>query len=108
MSEFIELVAKAIWDNLPTRTLMPWANAPEREQCFVAARSVLLAMREPSDAMTLAGDNVYEEERDSIMGPAPVPMWRAMIDKALEAEQTVNVKYLLPNGLVDTSTRYRP
>ena len=48
------------------------------------ARAAIEAMREPTDAMYLAGDNVYEQERDSILGPASVPMWRAMIDKALE------------------------
>lgn len=81
----IEEGALAIWKangwhppNAEDYKTAPWAL------CKRQARAVIEAMREPTKAMRLAGDNEYEEERESIMGPAPVPMWRAMIDKALE------------------------
>ncbi len=46
-----------------------------------AARAVLQAIREPSEAMNNAG--MTEADKDSF-GVAVQPIWRAMVDAALE------------------------
>ncbi len=92
MSEMLDRIARAIdpdrFDEFQTHDdTCPDCRAG-REAVRARARKVLDALREPTEAMMWAGYNEYEAEKDSILGPAPVPMWRAMIDRALQEKGT--------------------
>jgi hypothetical protein len=53
-----------------------------------AAIEAVKAMREPDYPMIYAGDAELSDEMNSFLGPAPAPVWRAMIDAILtEATQ---------------------
>lgn len=73
MSEMVEQVAKAIWElwsNIDGVYDQPaWADLKEKDKCLDLARAAIEAMREPTKAMRLLGN-----DRE---------IWRAMIDAAL-------------------------
>lgn len=78
----IERVARAIceergegWDA---------SNEDERASWRETAVAAIEAMREPTEGMCWLGQTALDEECEpSMMGPAPAPIWRAMIDAAL-------------------------
>ena len=90
MSEMVERVAKAIRDhNMRQGGVEPASDmTPFEAQHYTAeARAAIAAMREPTEAMVLAGDDAQTD----IQGPdegiqvamcSSVP-WQAMIDAAL-------------------------
>lgn len=56
-----------------------WFISQTWELCIPEARAAIAAMREPDDAMILAGINAWEKSPAAV-----VTQFRAMIDKALE------------------------
>ena len=86
MSEMVERVAKEIYLHVNAETAgRPLAEVADAY--LACARAAILAMREPTEAMVLAGDDAQTD----IQGPdegiqvamcSSVP-WQAMIDSAL-------------------------
>ena len=93
-NEMVERVAHTLYDERKRiceefggyQFFTSWDEDNEvfHDQLRREARAVIAAMREPTENMYFTGDREYERERDSILGPAPIPMWRAMIDEALK------------------------
>lgn len=88
MSEMVERVAKALWENSQLKpyhvidvapaTAVP-ESGPDWQRFVPVAREVIKAMREPSDAMVSSGLPVADMDSGH-----PEDIWRAMIDAALE------------------------
>lgn len=82
MSEMVERIAEAAvkaWTAKP-KPLRDWSDV---------ARAVLVAMREPTEKMVMAGEPVvydcYSPEPGEGLDENPaVPTWQAMIDAALK------------------------
>lgn len=91
----VERVAMAInaggmaWlnENDPKRMSLSWADVPDE----VFARAAIEAMKEPTEAMKKTGEDAMPdglrwspEYGDAIDEYDPLPVWRAMISKAME------------------------
>lgn len=89
MSAIIERIAKILWENSGGKPhhsydIRPAMSVPESDpnwQEFVPlARTILEAIREPTDAMLTAAAGLTEGEG------GPTETWQAMIDAALADE----------------------
>lgn len=86
MSEMVERVARAIYEQRNGFGAKPWGRQPasHREPYLHDAKAALKAAREPTTAMLRAGSSTWDEK---ISATEPFPhdlgTWRAMIDEAL-------------------------
>lgn len=82
MSEMVERVAVAIYSKHLGSSGHPWNDVPDefREGMKILARAAIAAMRDPTEAMLLAGGDLNS------MGDYPSPgiSWERMIDEALK------------------------
>lgn len=83
--DLIERIARTLCDDTLSRWRSPIALQSEPWREFIpAARAVLLAIREPSDAMI--GEAIIERHGSGVpeaWSLATANIWRAMIDAAL-------------------------
>ena len=91
MSEMVERVARAMASKLSEQQLgsdPPWHDPEFRQNAIEVARAAIEAMREPTNEMICAADNLSSEistADDRISVPAsPEMTWPAMIDEALK------------------------
>jgi len=82
MSELVERIAKTIYESdlfQPALADDPWDGEPSATKifCRLAARDVLMAMREPTEAMLKAGDSpcylTWQEMIDAALDPVNNP-----------------------------------
>lgn len=83
----IERVARAMWLKKEALTAPPrvsWENAEPKDRDFMlaVARAAIEAMREPSEAVTLAGEVAIETAGSFHTND----IWKAMIDAALSED----------------------
>jgi hypothetical protein len=81
----VEKVARAI--HATSFVSVPWNNLimAERDSYYIAAKSAIKAMREPTDDMLYAGRMALL--KDGAPAPyAPINAYQTMIDAALERE----------------------
>ena len=98
MTDAVERVARALYEAIPRNR--PWERLPEaqKDYCDILARAAILALREPTKEMVVAGDDEKEMCIDSdwssdadgnrhdymvINSDLAAHVWRAMIDAAL-------------------------
>lgn len=82
----VEKVARAIWGDGPMDAI-PWdkADTAYRTSTLVEARRAIEAMKTPTAAMRQAGASAINDADDDVVA---LMGWRAMIDAALESEDT--------------------
>ena len=78
MSEMIERVAKAMWEDPPAFTLWERVSCEQQDEYRRMARAAISAMREPTGAMCLAANPFLGDWGQSDWA------WEAMIDAALK------------------------
>lgn len=85
-SEMVERVARAIWcsDKLPDEAWILVKNSGGAEIWFRQARAAIEAMRVPTEAMCIAGEEAPMTYGD---GHDPRDVWPRMIDAALSPAQ---------------------
>lgn len=84
MSEMIERVARAIVGEMEDQQLgseSPWHDPEFRDNAFRCARAAIAALREPTEAMRVAGVRLIDTDEDLIEA------WRAMVDVAGETRK---------------------
>jgi hypothetical protein len=78
----VERVAKCIWEGQPGKPQRLWDAIGEnvKNEVRSQARRLIQEMREPTEAMALAGEQVghYSD------APTAISVWTAMIDEALK------------------------
>lgn len=81
--DMVERVARAIWGNGALGGT-PWDMAPpeHRHVAIEEARRAIAAMREPTEAMIRAADNLHPGSGLPYEPGSPADVWRAMIDAA--------------------------
>lgn len=92
MSDMAERVARAIWEQrradiaklYPNLVLDEWGDGsvPRLNGVFEEARVAIEAMREPTDAMCVAAEDLSRVDAGQ-QGVDQAAIWRAMIDEAL-------------------------
>lgn len=91
MNEMVERVARAMWESMRLEydQMVPWEEAqdnndelgPARRQLRLMARAAIAAMREPTEEMFRAAEEVVDP--DDRFSFSFAECWRAMIDAVL-------------------------
>lgn len=87
MTEMVERVARAIYEGRNGAGAKAWASQPKshRAPYLLDARAAIEAMREPTEAMTVAGTATgIDVDRFCPIEYDPDKIWDAMISAALQ------------------------